>query len=289
MAQVDKLLIFLASPGDVKTERRYAEEVIQELNRTTAPGMNIVLDLVKWEEDAFPGYGADAQALINQQIAEMANYSLFVGIMWNRLGTLTPRAGSGTEEEFDRAAAAFAQHGQPSIWLYFRNARANFDTEEQLKQREKVLAFRKRVEANGLPWSYKTVAEFRNKFREHIVQWLNDRILESKTKSEKEAPQDLTGDWIIDDGNSQYDVRLKQAGSHVSGEYDLPGGTGFLDGLVEGNQVTLSWDQKFNQRGGEARMEISSDARKLDGKWNYDPAKYSSGLRGKGKWTFYKK
>jgi hypothetical protein len=289
MAQVEKLLIFLASPGDVQYERRYAEGVIQELNRTTAAEKGVVLDLVKWEEDAFPGYGKDAQALINDQIAVMANYELFVGIMWNRFGTPTPRAGSGTEEEFERAAAAHAQHGRPSIWLYFRNAKASFDTEEQLKQREKVLALKKRAEASGLPWSYKTPNDFRNKFREHLTKWLYDRSLKSEKESEKEAARDLTGDWIIDDGNSQYDARLKQVGSHVSGEYDLPGGTGFLDGLVEGNQVTLSWDQKFNQRGGGVGMEISSDGKKLDGKWNYDPEKYGSGLRGKGKWTFYRK
>ena len=83
MAQVDKILIFLASPGDVKTERRYAEEVIQELNRTTAPVMNIVLDVVKWEEDALPGYGMDAQALINEQIAVFTLRRYYVESVWN--------------------------------------------------------------------------------------------------------------------------------------------------------------------------------------------------------------
>lgn len=116
MAEVNKLLIFLASPGDVKSERRHVDKVVEELNRTIAPKMNLVLDVIRWEEDTFPGYGADAQALINRQIAEMANYSLFVGIMWNRLGTPTPRAESGTVEEFERAAAAFALHRQPAIW-----------------------------------------------------------------------------------------------------------------------------------------------------------------------------
>ena len=289
MAQIDKLLIFLASPGDCKTERRHVEKVVEELNRTVAPGMNIMLDVIRWEQDAFPGYGMDAQALINKQIAEMSKYSLFVGIMWNRLGTPTPRAESGTVEEFDRAAAALEQQRQPSIWFYFRNAPASLDSEEQLEQRKKVLAFRKRVQASGLPWSYKTPSDFRDLFRDQMVLWLNSRANESETSSEKKDPQDLTGDWIIDDGNSQYDARLKQEGSRISGEYDLAGGVGVLEGLVEGNQMTLSWDQTFNKRGGGARMEISPDGKKLDGKWNYDPAKYNSGFTSKGKWTFYKK
>lgn len=285
----EKLLIFLASPGDVKAERNHVEKVIEELNRTVAPEKNVVLDVIRWEEDAFPGYGMDAQALINQQIAEMSKYELFVGILWNRMGTPTPRGESGTGEEFERAEAAFLQSGRPLIWLYFRDAPANLDTEEKLEQRKKVLAFRKRVESKGLPWSYRTPTEFRDKFRQQMILWLSSRARESRSESEQKKPHDLTGDWIVDDGNSQYDARLQQAGDRVSGEYDLPGGTGILDGCVDGDQVSLSWDQPFNQRGGGARMEISPDGRELDGKWHYDPAKYNCGLRGKGKWTFYRK
>jgi hypothetical protein len=173
MAQVEKLLIFLASPGDVPRERRYVQEVVDDLNRTLASQKAIVLQVITWENDAFPGYGMDAQALINTQIAEMAKYSLFVGIMWNRLGTPTPRGASGTVEEFERAEAAREQHGHPDIWFYFRQAPAKLDTDEQLEQRKRVLEFRKRVEAKGLPWSYKSPSDFQRKFRDHMIQWLN--------------------------------------------------------------------------------------------------------------------
>ena len=56
MAQVEKLLIFLASPGDVPSERRYVSEVIDDLNRTVASEKDIVLQVISWENDAFPGY-----------------------------------------------------------------------------------------------------------------------------------------------------------------------------------------------------------------------------------------
>ena len=173
MAQVERLLVFLASPGDVPNERRYVQEVVNELNRTVASARGIVLQVVSWENDAFPGYGMDAQALINAQIAEMARYSLFVGIMWNRLGTSTPRAESGTVEEFERAVAALAQHKRPHIWFYFCQAPAKLDNDEQLEQRKKVLAFKKTVEANGMPWSYKTPSDFRSKFRNQMILWLD--------------------------------------------------------------------------------------------------------------------
>jgi hypothetical protein len=188
MAQVEKLLIFLASPGDVPNERRYVREAVEQLNRTVAPQKGIVLQVVSWENDTFPGYGMDAQALINTQIAEMAKHSLFVGIMWNRIGTLTPRAASGTVEEFERAVAALAQHGQPDIWFYFREAAAKLDTDEQLEQRKRVLEFRKRVQANGLPWSYKRPSDIRDKFLNQMILWLTSPNREAAaTQSGPEA------------------------------------------------------------------------------------------------------
>lgn len=178
MPQVEKLSVFLASPGDVPSERRYVEEIVADLNRTVAPDKGVVLQVVRWEDDAFPGYGQDAQAIINAQIAEMSKYALFVGIMWNRLGTPTPRAVSGTVEEFERAVDAFKQKRQPEIWFYFRQSASKFDTEDQLEQRKKVLAFKKEVQAKGLPWTYKNPSEFRDKFRSQMILWLNARTLQ---------------------------------------------------------------------------------------------------------------
>jgi hypothetical protein len=178
MPSVEKLLVFLASPGDVPTERRYVEEVVEELNRTVANEKGLVLQVIRWEKDAYPGYGMDAQIIINDQIAAMAKYALFIGIIWNRLGTMTPRAESGTVEEFERAAQARAQGGQPEIWFYFRQAAARLDTPDQLEQRKKVLAFKEQVQAKGLPWTYKNPSEFRDKFRNQMILWLNARTLQ---------------------------------------------------------------------------------------------------------------
>src|SRR5215211_366554 len=105
----------------------------------------------------------------------MAGYTLFLGIMWNRLGTPTPRAASGTVEEFERAVEARKQKGQPEIWFYFRESPSKLDTEEQLEQRKRVLEFKKHVEANGMPWPYKNPTDFRNKFNRQMVLWLNAR------------------------------------------------------------------------------------------------------------------
>jgi hypothetical protein len=172
-ASVERLLIFLASPGDVLSERRCAQQVVDELNHTLSEEKSLVLQLIRWEEDAYPGYGSDAQAVINAQLAETPKYTLFVGILWNRLGTETPRAGSGTEEEFRRAVQASRETGQPELWLYFREAPVKLDTPEQLEQRSKLIKFREEIKRHRLPWNYKNPADFKNKFRIHLTKWLN--------------------------------------------------------------------------------------------------------------------
>ncbi|MGO9449764.1 MAG: hypothetical protein ACLQDV_01775 [Candidatus Binataceae bacterium] len=146
--------------------------MIDEVNQPLAASKGVVLHLVRWEKDTFPSFGSDAQALINDQIARMKEYAILVGIMWNRLGTPTPRAQSGTVEEFERAAEAFRQSGHPQIWFYFRNAPSHFDTQEQLDQREGVLEFRRRLGNDGLTFAYKKPGDFRDLFRQHLNKWL---------------------------------------------------------------------------------------------------------------------
>jgi hypothetical protein len=170
MERVEQLLIFLASPGDVPAERRHVAEVVDELNRSAR---GVALRVLSWEHDTFPGYGGDAQEVINAQIAEMKRYALFVGIMWNRLGTPTPRAPSGTVEEFERAAAALSQSRRPEIWFYFREPGP--DAEGKSEERRKVLAFKERFEKNGLPRGYKDPSDFRDEFRKHLLLWLSKR------------------------------------------------------------------------------------------------------------------
>ena len=174
MPQVEKLKIFLASPGDVDTERRHVGKVVEEINRTVAAALGVVLEVIS-SKNAFPGYGKDGQAILNEQIGNMHEYELFIGIMWNRIGTPTPRAKSGTVEEFTRAVRTLMRRKKPEVWFYFRQAPAHLTTKEELKQREEVLDFRAKFRSNGLFRDYKAPAEFRDQLREHLTLWLNQR------------------------------------------------------------------------------------------------------------------
>jgi hypothetical protein len=103
LTQVRKVRIFVASPGDLESERNQLFKVVTELNLTIsaiAPEKGVVLELVRWETNAAPGLGVDPQKVVNEQIGD---YDIFVGMMWKRMGTPTTTAQSGTEEEFQRA------------------------------------------------------------------------------------------------------------------------------------------------------------------------------------------
>ena len=173
MPQVELLKIFLASPSDVSRERDYVEEVVEEINRTTAPSKGVRLEVVRSEKNAYPSFGQGGQAALNSQIGNMEEYELFVGIMWNRLGTPTPRAESGTVEEYERAVAAFESNGKPDIWFYFREAAAQLNSESELEQRRKVLAFKKEVQGRALTHDYEKPSDFRERFRQGLSFWLS--------------------------------------------------------------------------------------------------------------------
>lgn len=158
------LQVFVASPGDVAEEREILESVIDEINQTSAKISNIRLELIKWETHSRPGFGEDAQDVINQQIGD--DYDIFLGIMWGRFGSPTQRAGSGTEEEFDRALARWkASPGSVEIMFYFKNAGIP-PNEIEPEQLAKVQAFKDRISSEGgLYHESEDAEQFRTKVR----------------------------------------------------------------------------------------------------------------------------
>lgn len=177
--KMELLKVFVASPGDVPEERKVVREVIDDLNRTTASEKGVILQVVGWETDARPGFGSDPQSLVNDQIADMSQYDLFIGILWDRFGTPTPRAESGTEEEFHRAVESHRRGQRPEIMFYFCQRPTAFRSPEQAAQKGRVLEFRSKLQKQSLTWDYETVEDFRRHLTTHLSLWL--RKLGSET------------------------------------------------------------------------------------------------------------
>ncbi len=148
--------MLLSSPGDVPEERHRISQAVFRFNQAAVEDRNLFIKLIRWEEMA-PQIGPGPQNVINSQ---MVDYHLFVGIMWNRFGTRTGVAASGTKEEFDAAVQHWKEHRRPWITFYFCDRPSNLTTVEQLDQKRLVLEFRETLSKMGVVRAYLSPDDF---------------------------------------------------------------------------------------------------------------------------------
>jgi CRISPR/Cas system CSM-associated protein Csm2 small subunit len=173
---VQQLTVFVASPGDVEPERARVENAVREVNLnllSSSQDSIIQLALVRWETHAYPSFGQDPQAVINAQIG--TEYDIFIGILWSRVGTPTPRFPSGTLEEFWAAYKKWqSDRTSVTLMIYFKDeplSPSQLDT-SQLAQ---VQSFKKELSsAGGLHWTFKTVDDFETIVRLHLTRAVQD-------------------------------------------------------------------------------------------------------------------
>jgi hypothetical protein len=168
-------MVFLASPGDVDAERAVARSVLDDVNRTVGREKGVFFDVVGWDTDSYPAFGGDGQAVLNAEIGDMSQHDLFVGIMWTRFGSPTPRADSGTEEELERAVTSLEKTGKPEIMFFFKREPSEPHDARAAEQKLKVMQFRERQFARGLVSDFADTQDFRAKFNRGILQWLGAR------------------------------------------------------------------------------------------------------------------
>jgi tetratricopeptide (TPR) repeat protein len=169
VALARKVSIFLASPGDVADEREAVAAVVDELNQTLGTTSGLVIELVSWETHAWPGFGEDAQDVINQQVGP---YDIFVGLMWKRLGTPTQRASSGTVEEFEAAYERWVTHKSPHLMFYFSQV-PFLPSLDEAEEFQAVLRFRASLEGRGgFVAEYDSVDDLSRKLRGHLFRQL---------------------------------------------------------------------------------------------------------------------
>ena len=159
--------VFVASPSDVADERRLLEGVIRQLNQVWSKSLGITFELLKWETDVHPSFSTDPQAAINEQIG--LEYDVFIGIFWGRFGTPTPRAASGTMEEFERAYSRFTSNKtSPEIMIYFKDAGIS-PSKTDTEQLQKVNDFRESLAVKGGLYSmFEDQAGFESSLRSHL-------------------------------------------------------------------------------------------------------------------------
>lgn len=168
---VRKIRVFVSSPGDVQEERSRITKVFEELNATVAADKGLVLEPVRWESHASAEIGDGPQEVINRQLGH--DFDVFLGIMWQRFGTPTKEADSGTEEEFLHAYAAWEQDRRRRILFYFCERPPAKWPPDDIEQVAKVAKFRKELETKGVVGTYVTLEDFTDRVRQDLTRMIS--------------------------------------------------------------------------------------------------------------------
>jgi hypothetical protein len=250
--------IFVASPSDVEDEREILTSVIAELNRTWSNSLGLTLELLKWETHVHPSFSSDPQAVINEQITP--DYDAFIGIFWSRIGTSTPRAQSGSLEEFERAYSKWKVNNKsPEIMIYFKDE-AIPPSKIDSRQLELVQEFKKTVgNIGGIYSQFEDKSAFESSVRVHLSaiaqNFAENKYLfipASKLKQKNSKKQEIT---IIDDGYGygylDYWNIFKTQIEKLSGSYKLnrKASDEFIEMFIsKHSELVLNWTDPITKK-----------------------------------------
>jgi hypothetical protein len=202
--------IFLASPGDVRLERKLAREAITHINSERRFRGRIDIEIIAWDQ---PGAavameaGLTPQEAIAQGLPKPEDCDLAVIILWSRIGTPLPadfelKADdtpylSGTEWEYLNALNAYRNNGRPAVWVYRRKGAPHFAADDpelavKLDQWQKLETFFAHFTnpdgslAGGIN-HYEAPDDFRQQFEHHLRDRL-DKLLETLSVAETALP-----------------------------------------------------------------------------------------------------
>lgn len=253
--------VFVASPSDVVEERNRLEAIIDEFNSMHSRRTGIRLELLRWEQDVSPAVGRDPQAVINDQIPQ--DYDVFVGIFWNRIGSLTSRAASGTVEEYEMAKKRFDMDPDSvRLMLYFKDTPPITMKDFDPDQYKKVQEFRERVGKEAFYREFASSEAFENAVRVDLTKLIlnlasiQEGGLDSTSAEHLEGPQSEENNTQDDD---TYDEGLFDLEETFEEEMDSLNATLFRMG-----DAIAEIGEKINKRTDETKaLNISDDGKNL--------------------------
>lgn len=253
--QTTVLQVFVASPSDVSEERGFLEILITQLNQVWSRSLGITYELIKWETNVRPAFSTDPQAAINNQIGN--EYDVFIGIFWGRLGTSTPRASSGTIEEFENAYARFKKTGEtPEIMIYFKDAPIP-PSKIDATQLQEVLNFKNSLSGKGGLYSvFEDQTGFESSLRAHL-----SAIAQSFVSRQKLNPGKAQTSSIASEISQQIEVDEDDYGYIDYFEiYELRQGE-MLSAITSINEATIRIGEQLAQRSTEVDSATRTDAK----------------------------
>ncbi|TXD52959.1 MULTISPECIES: DUF4062 domain-containing protein [unclassified Polaribacter] len=169
---------FISSPGDCEKEREICQTIINRINSGLARHLRVNFQLFMWEYDILPDMGKNGQEIIDEYIKK-SNYDIFIGIMKNRFGHPTKKAGSGTQHEFNDALERkkSSQNSVPRIIFFFGKENVDLNNpniEEIFEQHKKVKRFKTDISRNGIYIDFKSVNEFEQKLEDKLNLFISE-------------------------------------------------------------------------------------------------------------------
>ena len=179
--------------------------------------------------------------------------------MWARFGTATPRAGSGTEEEFERALARHqANPSSVRIMFYFKQASLPPDSINPT-QLQKVQAFRERLKREGVLYNiFGSNDEFERNIRQHLAQQLQTLLKPSSHPGAKVDNDTPAGAKEEGDQKEHAEEQEEEGDGEELGLFD------YLDRAEE----QFSESRTVTQRMAEAITEVGAKMRQRTNEMN---------------------
>lgn len=165
---------FISSPGDCQNERVACQRVIDKINIGLAKHLGINFETFMWEYDVLPDMGKNGQEIIDEYIVK-SKYDIFIGIMKNRFGHPTKKAGSGTEHEFDDALERKLKDDNsiPRIIFFFGKELIDPDNFDPV-QYQKVKNFKSKIGDEGLYVSFDGMTNFEDLLEKKIELFIKE-------------------------------------------------------------------------------------------------------------------
>lgn len=165
---------FISSPGDCKDERAACQKIIDDINNGLAKHLKINFEVFMWEYDVLPDMGKNGQEIIDDYIKK-ANYDIFIGIMKNRFGQPTKKAGSGTEHEYNDALKKKIDAGDslPRIIFFFGKEKIDPDKLDY-EQYLKVKSFKSKLGGEGIYVDFEGLENFEYLLRSKLELFIKD-------------------------------------------------------------------------------------------------------------------
>jgi hypothetical protein len=237
------LQVFVASPSDVLEERKLLETVVTQLNQAWSKTLGVTFELLKWETNVHPSFSTYPQNVINEQIG--SDYDVFIGIFWGRIGTPTPRAPSGSIEEFEQALAKLRQNGTlPEIMLYFKDAPIS-PSKIDVDQLRKVQDFRNFIaEEGGIYSVFEDLSSFESSLRSHLSAIAQKYALQGSSSlitAREEESTDATGSPLSVEQDDDYGY-MDYVDIYVSNQENM---TSALNAI---NEATVRVGQQIAER-----------------------------------------